>query len=113
MEDLLLLARLDAGRPLASEPVDLSRLLLEAVNDARVLAPDHWRLDLPEEVLEVTGDEQRLHQVVTNLLTNARKYTPPFTVAVRPRGRGCSPCTTTGRASGRPGGQGVRAVRPR
>ncbi|MEZ5194820.1 MAG: HAMP domain-containing sensor histidine kinase, partial [Nocardioides sp.] len=87
VEDLLLLARLDAGRPLASEPVDLSRLLLEAVNDARVLAPDHhWRLDLPEEVLEVTGDEQRLHQVVTNLLTNARKYTPAgTTVAVTAR----------------------------
>ncbi len=77
VEDLLLLARLDAGRPLAREPVDLSRLLVEAVSDARVVAPDHrWRLDLPEESIEVTGDVQRLHQVVTNLLTNARKYTP-------------------------------------
>ena len=41
VEDLLLLARLDSGRPLASEPVDLTRLLVEAVSDARVLAPDH------------------------------------------------------------------------
>ena len=51
VEDLLLLARLDAGRPLASEPVDLTRLLIEAVSDARVLAPDHhWRLSLPDDV---------------------------------------------------------------
>jgi two-component system OmpR family sensor kinase len=90
VEDMLLLARLDAGRPLEQEPVDLTRLLLEAVSDARVLAPDHqWRLDLPETPLEVTGDEQRLHQVVTNLLTNARKHTPAGTTV-----------TVTGRADG-------------
>jgi two-component system OmpR family sensor kinase len=77
VEDLLLLARLDSGRPLEREPVDLSRLLLEAVNDARVVDPDHqWRLSLPDAPLTVTGDAARLHQVVTNLLTNARKYTP-------------------------------------
>ena len=77
VEDLLLLARLDAGRPLEREPVDLSRLLLEAVNDARVVDPDHrWRLSLPDAPLGVVGDEARLHQVVSNLLTNARKYTP-------------------------------------
>ena len=77
VEDLLLLARLDSGRPLVREPVDLTHLLLEAVSDARVLSPGHhWRLELPEEAVEVTGDEQRLHQVVTNLLTNARRYTP-------------------------------------
>ena len=80
VEDLLLLARLDSGRPLVSEPVDLTRLLVEAVSDARVLAPDHhWRLSLPESSVEVVGDEQRLHQVVTNLLTNARKHTPAGT----------------------------------
>ena len=77
VDDLLLLARLDAGRPLDRQPVDVTRLLLEAVTDARVLAPDHrWRLDLPEEPVEVDGDEQRLHQVITNLLTNARVHTP-------------------------------------
>ncbi|MCY7396619.1 MAG: HAMP domain-containing histidine kinase [Nocardioides sp.] len=90
VEDLLLLARLDAGRPLASEPVDLTRLLLEAVSDARVLAPGHhWRLELPEASVEVVGDEARLHQVVTNLLTNARKHTPwgtTVTVSATPRG---------------------------
>ena len=56
VEDLLLLARLDAGRPLARARVDLSRLLVEAVSDARVVSPDHrWRLELPEESIEVTG----------------------------------------------------------
>ncbi|WP_322920108.1 sensor histidine kinase [Nocardioides renjunii] len=78
VEDLLLLARLDAGRPLAREPVDLSRLLLEAVDDARVVDPERsWRLVLPDAPLTVVGDGARLHQVVSNLLTNARKYTPP------------------------------------
>jgi two-component system OmpR family sensor kinase len=90
VEDLLLLARLDAGRPLEREPVDLTRLLVEAVSDAQVLGAERrWRLDLPEEPLEVIGDEQRLHQVVTNLLTNARKHTPPgttVTVTARPDG---------------------------
>ncbi|PUA82401.1 sensor histidine kinase [Nocardioides currus] len=90
VEDLLLLARLDSGRPLANEPVDLTKLLVEAVSDARVLGPDHtWRLVLPDEPVEVRGDEQRLHQVVTNLLTNARKHTPAGTtvsVTARPDG---------------------------
>ena len=73
VDDLLLLARLDSGRPLEREEVDLTLLLLEAVEDARVVGPDHhWRLDLPEEPVEVVGDEHRLHQVVTNLLGNAR-----------------------------------------
>ena len=80
VEDLLLLARLDAGRPLERQPVDLSLLLLEAVNDARVVDPARsWRVVLPEEPLTVTGDAARLHQVVTNLLINASKHTPPGT----------------------------------
>ena len=80
VEDLLLLARLDAGRPLARDEVDLTRLVLETVGDARVVGPDHrWLMDLPDEPVEVPGDEQRLHQVVTNLLNNARRHTPPGT----------------------------------
>ena len=78
--DLLLLARLDSGRPLAREDVDLTRLLLEAVADARVLAPDHkWQLALPDEPVTVVGDDARLHQVITNLLNNAHSHTPAGT----------------------------------
>ncbi|QWF24626.1 HAMP domain-containing histidine kinase [Nocardioides sp. LMS-CY] len=91
VEDLLLLARLDAGRPLEREPVDLTRLAVEAVSDARVVDPGrHWRVDIPDELVDapavVTGDGLRLHQVIANLLANARKHTPPgttVTVAVR------------------------------
>lgn len=90
VEDLLLLARLDSGRPLERRPVDLSRLLLEAVDDVRVVdAERSWRLALPDEPITVTGDEARLHQVVSNLLTNARKHTPPgSTVTVTATDRG-------------------------
>ena len=81
VEDLLLLARLDAGRPLAREEVDLSMLVVDRVSDARVAGPDHrWQLDLPDEPVTVTGDGQRLHQVLANLLANARNHTPPGTV---------------------------------
>jgi two-component system OmpR family sensor kinase len=81
VEDLLLLARLDSGRPLDDEPVDLSRLVVDVVSDARVAGADHvWRLELPDSPVEVRGDEARLHQVLANLLTNARTHTPPDTV---------------------------------
>ena len=78
VDDLLLLARLDAGRPLERAPVDLSRLVIETTSDARVARGDHrWRLDLPDEPVLVEGDEHRLHQVLANLLSNAGKHTPP------------------------------------
>ncbi|MCV7380354.1 two-component sensor histidine kinase [Mycobacterium alsense] len=81
VEDLLLLARLDSGRPLEREAVDLSRLAVDAVSDAHVAGPDHqWELDLPEEPVVVTGDAARLHQVLTNLLANARIHTAAGTV---------------------------------
>ncbi len=77
VDDLLLLARLDAGRPLEREPVNLSRLAIETTSDARVARTDHrWRLDLPDEPVLVSGDEHRLHQVMANLLSNAGKHTP-------------------------------------
>jgi two-component system OmpR family sensor kinase len=81
VEDLLLLARLDSGRPLERESVDLSRAAVDAVSDAHVAGPDHqWELDLPEEPVVVSGDAARLHQVMTNLLANARVHTGPGTV---------------------------------
>ena len=76
VEDLLLLARLDSGRPLEHGSVDLSRLALDAVGDAHIAGPDHhWHLDLPDEPVLVTGDSARLHQVLVNLLANARTHT--------------------------------------
>ncbi len=90
VEDLLLLARLDAGRPLERGPVDLTRLVLDTVNDAHAAGTDHrWRLDLPEEPVVVTGDGSRLTQVLVNLLANARTHTPAgtaITVALEPNG---------------------------
>ena len=94
VEDLLLLARLDAGRELRREEVDLVGLLVDTVADARAAGPDHdWQLNLaalrppadatPEEAEDflpepplVIGDEARLRQVVVNLLANARVHTP-------------------------------------
>ncbi|MGW2843477.1 sensor histidine kinase [Streptomyces sp. NPDC001274] len=140
VEDLLLLARLDSGRPLGRERTDLSSLVVDAVSDARAAdtgargpaqvgahgragpgvrepggaapagapaadtgAPagarrpgptgeerfdvHHWRLDLPDEPVTVQGDPTRLHQVLVNLLANARTHTPPgttVTTRVRP-----------------------------
>ena len=90
VEDLLLLARLDAGRPLERESVDLSLLAVNAVSDAHAASPQHaWELDLPEEPVEVPGDQARLHQLLANLLANARTHTPPGTrviTRVRPEG---------------------------
>jgi two-component system OmpR family sensor kinase len=87
VEDLLLLARLDAGRPLGHDPVDLTMLVVDAVSDAHAAGPRHdWQLALPEEPVIVTGDEARLHQVLANLLANARTHTPEgttVTVGVR------------------------------
>lgn len=80
VDDLLLLARLDAGRPLARDPVDLTRLVLDAVRDVQVAVPDHeWRLNVPGEPVVVTGDEPTLHQCIGNLLANAGRHTPPGT----------------------------------
>ncbi|MFF0079575.1 sensor histidine kinase [Streptomyces canus] len=84
VEDLLLLARLDEGRPLQSREVDLAALVAEAVWDARTAAGGHdWQLELDLDVPAlVTGDEARLHQVVANLLSNARMHTPGGTRVV-------------------------------
>ncbi|MEU5820646.1 HAMP domain-containing sensor histidine kinase [Streptomyces sp. NPDC047803] len=83
VEDLLLLARLDAGRPLSYESTDLSPLVVDAVSDARAAdrtgPARHWRLDLPDAPATVHADPTRVHQVLVNLLANARTHTPPGT----------------------------------
>ncbi len=80
VEDMLLLARLDEGRPLAPHPLDLGRVVVDAVGDARVAGPEHrWELRVPDGRVRVIGDAARLTQVVVNLLANARTHTPPGT----------------------------------
>jgi two-component system OmpR family sensor kinase len=80
VDDLLLLARLDAGRPLSDDPVDVTRLTIDATSDAQVARPGHrWVLDLPDDPVHVRGDEHRLHQVLANLLSNAGRHTPDGT----------------------------------
>ncbi|HET6793809.1 MAG TPA: HAMP domain-containing sensor histidine kinase [Acidimicrobiales bacterium] len=81
VEDLLLLARLDQGRPLESLPVDLSTVVGQAVDAARAVEPDR-RIDLDVAgPVTVSGDTYRLRQVVDNLLANVRVHTPPDTPA--------------------------------
>lgn len=80
VEDLLLLARLDAGPDIRMERVDLGRILADATSDAHAAAPGHrWKLELPEDAVDVIGDAPRLHQVVVNLLANAASHTPAGT----------------------------------
>ncbi len=94
VDELLLLAQLDAGRPLARQPVDLTRLALDATSDARVAAPRHrWMLELPGEPVTVRGDEHRLHQVLANLMSNAAKHTPPGTTVTVALAPGHAPAT--------------------
>ena len=76
VDDLLLLARLDQGRPLEREPVDLARIASDAVESARAIEPDR-PIDLSVSgPIELMGDEGRLRQVLDNLLDNVRVHTP-------------------------------------
>jgi two-component system, OmpR family, sensor histidine kinase TrcS len=78
VEELLLLSRLGEGEDLQNEEVDLADVAITAVNDAAVAAGSHtWIKDLPDEPVWVRGDQARLHQLITNLLSNARLHTPP------------------------------------
>ncbi|MGQ4712070.1 sensor histidine kinase [Streptomyces anulatus] len=121
VEDLLLLARLDSGRPLSYGSTDLLPLVVDAISDARAAdqaaadqgAPDQaapgqdarhrWRLELPAEPVTVRADPDRFQQVLVNLLANARTHTPPgttVTVSVRPPVRGGAPVTLEVRDDG-------------
>ena len=82
VEDLLLLAKLDQGRPLERHPVALSRIATEMATDQRMLHPD-WPVELRiTPGIEVVGDELRLRQAIGNLLANTRAHTPPGTRTV-------------------------------
>jgi two-component system, OmpR family, sensor kinase len=89
VDDLLLLARLDQGRPLARGPVDLGVLAIDAASDARAVAPERTVRAVTDEDTVVVGDEHRLRQVLANLVRNALVHTPPaatITVAARRNG---------------------------
>ena len=126
VEDMLLLARLDQQRPLEPGPVDLLTLAADAVQDARIIAPDR-DIDLtvePGAAFLVLGDEPRLRQVIGNLMSNALTHTPdghPGRVrqlrrwtrgpATR-RQRGARGRPTRARADPGAGRAGVRALLP-
>jgi two-component system, OmpR family, sensor kinase len=81
VEDMLLLARLDQQRPLERRPVDLLTLAADAVQDARMIAPQR-KIELTVgggAAFLVLGDEARLRQVITNLMSNALSHTPDGT----------------------------------
>jgi two-component system, OmpR family, sensor kinase len=81
VEELVLLARLDEGRPLEREPVDLARLVEDAVAAARAVDPERgWHVDAPVNAV-VMGDGGRLRQAIDNLLANIREHTPAGTPA--------------------------------
>ena len=81
IEDLLVLAKLDEHRPLASDPIELVGLVLESVDTARAVGPT-WPIGVrADEAVEIMGDRSALRQVVDNLLSNVRSHTPAGTTA--------------------------------
>lgn len=78
--DLLLLARLGHAPQQVREQVDLSLIVLEVADDARLTASTHrWRIDLPDNAVEVLGDPDQLRRAVLNIVTNAGRHTPAGT----------------------------------
>ena len=78
VDDMLLLARLDQGRPVERGPVDLGVLAIDAASDARAVAPERTVRAQTEAGVVVDGDEHRLRQVLANLVRNALVHTPPW-----------------------------------
>ena len=120
VDDLLLLARLDQGRPLEREPVDLTTLVADAAQDARAIDPSRTvTCEAPPSCL-IVGDEGRLRQLLGNLVANALAYTPdgsPLEIVamlepspdLAPPARGSS-WSTTARDRARGGRPCVRAL---
>jgi two-component system OmpR family sensor kinase len=79
VDDLLLLARLDQKRPLEVQPVDLTRITRDAVDDTRAVAPARVIDYTPNGAVVVPGDEVRLRQVLANLMQNTLRHTPADT----------------------------------
>jgi two-component system OmpR family sensor kinase len=106
VEDLLQLARLDQQRPLDMAPVDLLTLAADTVQDARIVAPGR-PVDLvvaPGAAFLVEGDEQRLRQVLANLVNNALTHTPPGTPVRVKIASGTLIPPVSGRPAARPNG---------
>lgn len=80
IDDLLLLARLDADPVVARDDVELSMIVAETASDARFAYPGHvWRIALPDEDVTVVGDEGAIRQMLLNLVANAGHHTPDGT----------------------------------
>jgi signal transduction histidine kinase len=111
VEDMLLLARLDQQRPLDLRTVDLLTMAADAVHDARVVAPDRSiNLEVGSRAaLLVTGDEVRLRQVISNLMSNALVHTPPGT-PIEVRLRTGSLAEAQAAAASRAGGEAQAAT---
>jgi two-component system, OmpR family, sensor kinase len=88
VDDLLHLARLDQGRPLEREAVDLGQLVEDTVRDARAVEPDRAISTTVSAPVTVVGDRARLHQVLANLVSNARPHAPgaPIEISLREDG---------------------------
>ncbi|MDO9397034.1 MAG: HAMP domain-containing sensor histidine kinase, partial [Herbiconiux sp.] len=83
VSELLLLARLDEGQDLHLDEIDLGEIVVNAVSDVRATSPSHrWTAEVPDAPALVTGDRERLHQLVLNLLSNAAVHTPDGTAVV-------------------------------
>ena len=82
VDDLLLLARLDQGRPLEREPFDLVAVASEAVESARAIDPDRTMELVADDPVRIVGDASRLRQVIDNLLDNTRVHAPGSPVRI-------------------------------
>ncbi len=79
VEDMLTLARFDQERPIGLSEIDLSTIIADTEADARVAAPNHVFAATIEPDISITGDEDRLRQVLANVVNNAAVHTPPGT----------------------------------